>query len=85
MGKLCKIFKSTNTVKYQGAWKKAEKNPPMIPYVGDVLTRVLKSQENVDNEFEKLISRSRIKRKPAAALLTQHKRWNFSAAKLNNQ
>lgn len=45
MKMLSKVFKSTNTVKYQDAWKEVERNPPMVPYVGDVLARALTSHD----------------------------------------
>ncbi|XP_076760278.1 uncharacterized protein LOC143428896 [Xylocopa sonorina] len=42
MERLCKIYKSPCHLPYQRAWAKAEKNPSSIPYVGDLLVRLLR-------------------------------------------
>ncbi|XP_031844907.2 uncharacterized protein LOC116432346 [Nomia melanderi] len=41
MERLCKIYKSPCALSYQRAWMKAEGNPPSMPYVGDLLIKLL--------------------------------------------
>ncbi|XP_023288944.1 uncharacterized protein LOC105704333 [Orussus abietinus] len=41
MERLCKIYRSTRTKNYHKAWEKAERNGTSMPYVGDLLGRVL--------------------------------------------
>lgn len=39
--RLAKIYKSPRTRRYRRTWAKAETNPPAMPYVGDLLLRLL--------------------------------------------
>ncbi|KAL7297593.1 hypothetical protein TKK_0009268 [Trichogramma kaykai] len=41
MIKLSTIFESTRTKKYRQTWTMAERNPPSMPFVGDILARLL--------------------------------------------
>lgn len=41
MERLCKLYKSPCALSYQQAWTKAERNPPSMPYVGDLLMKLL--------------------------------------------
>ncbi|XP_076235750.1 uncharacterized protein LOC143180102 [Calliopsis andreniformis] len=41
MEKLCKIYKSPCATIYRRAWTKVERDPPCLPYVGDLLARLL--------------------------------------------
>ncbi|KAH0550857.1 hypothetical protein KQX54_020993 [Cotesia glomerata] len=42
ISRLCKVFKNTQSKIYERAWNKAENCPPLIPYVGDILIKILK-------------------------------------------
>ncbi|KZC07664.1 PREDICTED: uncharacterized protein LOC107185775 [Dufourea novaeangliae] len=41
MERLCKLYKSPYTPSYRRAWSKVERNPPSMPFVGDLLTKLL--------------------------------------------
>ncbi|XP_043491945.1 uncharacterized protein LOC122517557 [Polistes fuscatus] len=41
MERLCKIYKNPNSCLYRRAWAKAKRNPPCIPYIGDLIIRLL--------------------------------------------
>ncbi|KAI4501987.1 hypothetical protein M0802_002669 [Mischocyttarus mexicanus] len=41
MERLCKIYKDPNSSLYRRAWAKAKRNPPCIPYIGDLIIRLL--------------------------------------------
>ncbi|XP_014614036.1 PREDICTED: uncharacterized protein LOC106792265 [Polistes canadensis] len=41
MERLCKIYKNPNSSLYRRAWAKAKRNPPCIPYIGDLIIRLL--------------------------------------------
>ncbi|XP_057319108.1 uncharacterized protein LOC130663711 isoform X2 [Microplitis mediator] len=51
MSKLSKIFKNVKAKIYERAWSKAEHSPQFMPYIGDILVRVLKI-----NNYESLDS-----------------------------
>lgn len=48
MEKLSKVFRSTTTRRYRRAWSRAEANPPSMPFVDDILARLLGLCDNVD-------------------------------------
>ncbi|XP_035722699.1 uncharacterized protein LOC118441837 [Vespa mandarinia] len=41
MERLCKIYKSPDSWLYRKAWAKAKRNPPCMPYIGDLIIRLL--------------------------------------------
>lgn len=41
MERLCKIYKSPDSSLYRKAWAKAKRNPPCMPYIGDLIIRFL--------------------------------------------
>ncbi|XP_076640661.1 uncharacterized protein LOC143352218 [Halictus rubicundus] len=41
MKRLCKIYKSSCAILYRRAWTRAERNPPSMPFVGDLLIKLL--------------------------------------------
>ncbi|XP_076393958.1 uncharacterized protein LOC105662203 isoform X1 [Megachile rotundata] len=62
MERLSKIYKNPCCSVYRRAWTKAERNVPSLPYVGDLLTRVLglnpESQQQSNSSHMKNASRS---------------------------
>ncbi|KAL2727052.1 Ras guanine nucleotide exchange factor E [Vespula squamosa] len=41
MERLCKIYKSPDSSLYRKTWAKAKRNPPCMPYIGDLIIRLL--------------------------------------------
>ncbi|CAD6240420.1 GSCOCG00008779001-RA-CDS [Cotesia congregata] len=51
ISRLSKVFKNTQSKIYERAWSKAENCPPLIPYVGYILIKILKinNYDSLDN------------------------------------
>lgn len=47
MERLCSIYRNTASRSYAIAWSRAEKRPPSLPYVGDLLLRILSEDQRV--------------------------------------
>ncbi|XP_076375850.1 uncharacterized protein LOC143259010 [Megalopta genalis] len=62
MERLCKIYKSSCATLYRRAWARAERSPPAMPFVGDLLTKLL-GFNNVDRHHAYNINVSSDKRR----------------------
>ncbi|KAJ8667379.1 hypothetical protein QAD02_009041 [Eretmocerus hayati] len=70
--KLCRIFKNTNGNMYRQAWTTAQDNPPSMPFVGDVLTKILDIYEGKKTSNRNLKDRHSIKC-PKSCLVSKQK------------
>ncbi|KAK0167344.1 hypothetical protein PV327_004754 [Microctonus hyperodae] len=73
MSKLCKIFKNPRTNVYTKAWKNAETSSSFIPYIGDILIRILGLNVNSDSLFCECPEQPIIDKSIA---VKQNKSWN---------
>lgn len=61
--RLSKLFKTTSSDLYKNCWIKAERTPPHLPYIGDVLARILgldDEKEEINSQVKRLRSNETI-------------------------
>ncbi|XP_016843788.1 uncharacterized protein LOC100678770 isoform X1 [Nasonia vitripennis] len=76
MEKLSKVFRSTRTRRYRRAWSKSEASPPAMPFVGDVLVRLLGLCGNADKP-ERTVTKAAVEkqRRPAIRQKGGLRKW----------
>lgn len=92
MSKLCKVFKNPRTKAYTNAWMKAERAPPLIPYVGDLLIKVLEIDRETGSHCNQADYQQPAERQvipvnwdSGSTFLTHDFNGRISAANFNNQ